>query len=145
MSERTPELIVLSRDRAERHEPSGTEICVSIADPSAPDVALSPRFAAVLRLRFHDIAREGGPEHVLFGDEHAAAILDFVARWPAAERIVIHCVGGASRSPAIALGLCDRNGWATDAIERRYPFWNSHVRAALAAAGQAPAGNAGDG
>src|SRR5918911_2274361 len=128
---RTPEIVVLSIDKVERYEPQGREICISIADPEAPEVRLSDRFAAVLRLRFSDVLAAGGPEDVLFAPEHARAIVDFVAHWPDAQRIVVHCVGGVSRSPGVALGLCDLHGWPTDAIEKAKPLWNTRVRRVL--------------
>jgi predicted protein tyrosine phosphatase len=130
----TPELIVLSRDRAERYEPQGVEVCISITDAGAPQVQLSPRFAAVLRLEFDDVAAEDDPRHRAFRAEDADRIVEFIARSADAERIVVHCVGGASRSPGVALGLCDLYGWpvAATAIERSKPFWNSLVRRVLA-------------
>lgn len=139
-----PELLLLSRDRAERHEPAGVEVCISITDPGAPDVALSPRFAAVLRLRFHDVLTAGTRGEVPFDAEHARQIRTFVAAWPQAERVVIHCTGGASRSPGVALGLCDLHAWPTADVERAKPFWNSHVRAVLGRRDDraAPAGRA---
>jgi predicted protein tyrosine phosphatase len=130
-----PELIVLSRDKAERYEPQGVEICISISDPEAPPAKLSPRFAAVLRLEFSDIMSAGSiASEVLFAAEQAQQVVDFLARWPHAERVVVHCLAGVSRSPGIALGVCDIRGWPTSALERRYPFWNSHVRNLLALA-----------
>src|SRR5919201_4814795 len=102
-----PEIVVLSLDKVERYEPQGREICISITDPEAPEVRLSDKFAAVLRLRFSDILAADAPGDVLFAPEHARAIVDFVTHWPDAERIVVHCVGGASRSPGIALGRSD--------------------------------------
>ena len=128
----TPELVMLSRDRAECYEPRGVEICISITDPGAAEVRLSPRFAAVLRLQFSDVAAPGGPRDVPFGPAHAERIVRFMARWSRAERIVVHCTGGASRSPGVALGICDLHGWPTAGIERAKPFWNSLVRAVLA-------------
>jgi predicted protein tyrosine phosphatase len=130
---RAPELVVLSRDKAECYEPQGVEVCISIIDPKAPEARLSDKFAAVLRLSFNDIAAPGGPEDVLFAEEHADAVVRFLEQWPNAERVVVHCVGGVSRSPGVALGLCDLRGWPTEALERRYPFWNSRVRDVLAA------------
>ena len=75
-----PELVVLSREEAERYEPSLKEICISISDPDA-------------------------------------------------ERVMVHCNMGVSRSPGVALGLCDARGWATAALERSHPGWNRLVRA----------------
>lgn len=128
-----PELVLLSRDRAERYEPQGLELCISITDPGAPEVQLSPRFAALLRLQFSDVAGPGGERDVPFGPTNAARIVEFVDGWPQVERIVVHCTGGASRSPGLALGLCDLHGWPTDTIDRAKPFWNTLVRSVLAA------------
>jgi predicted protein tyrosine phosphatase len=131
-STRAPELIILSRARAECYEPRGVEVCISITDPESPEVRLSDKFAAVLRLNFSDVDAPGAPEHVLFAAEHAEAIVRFVAQWPNAERVVVHCMAGVSRSPGVALGLCDLEGWPTEDIEQRYPAWNHWVRRVLA-------------
>jgi predicted protein tyrosine phosphatase len=125
------ELCVLSREAAERYEPQGVEICVSITDPAAPPAQLSPGFAAVLRLAFSDIVAIDYPDDVLFAPEQAAAIVAFVERWRHAERLVVHCHVGVSRSPGVALGLCDRFGWPATVLEERYPFWNRWVRQVL--------------
>jgi predicted protein tyrosine phosphatase len=126
------ELVVLSRDAAERYQPTGHEICVSIADPDVPPAGLSDGFAAVLRLAFSDVVAAQVATDVLFGGEHAAAILRFVEQWPDAERLVVHCHVGASRSPGVALGLCDVFGWPTVELERCHPAWNRWVRKVLA-------------
>jgi predicted protein tyrosine phosphatase len=126
------DFVVLSREAAERYQPTGIEICVSIADPDVPPAALSSDFAAVLRLAFSDVTAAQVATDILFGGEHAAAILQFVEQWPGAERLVVHCHVGASRSPGVALGLCDVFGWPTVELERRHPAWNRWVRQVLA-------------
>jgi predicted protein tyrosine phosphatase len=131
------ELHILSREAVERYEPHGVEICISITDPAAPAAQLSPGFAAVLRLAFSDIVRMEGPEDVLFAPDHAAAILEFVEHWRQANRLVVHCHAGASRSPGVALGLCDRFGWPAAALEQNHPFWNRWVRQVLVSHGLA--------
>ena len=128
-----PEFVVLSREDAERYEPREREICISIADPDADPAHLSSNFAAVLRLNFTDIIAQGDPSDVLFGEDHAQAIRVFVDAWPDATRIVVHCHAGMSRSPGVALGLCDIRGWATAQLERSHPGWNRLVRTSLAA------------
>lgn len=40
--------------------------------------------------------------HVLPAEEHVAAILAFIHRWPREKPLVIHCYAGISRSPAAA-------------------------------------------
>ena len=128
-----PEFLVLSREEAERYEPGKREICISIADPDADPARLSSRFAAVLRLNFTDIIQLGEPSDVLFSEDHARAIREFIEAWPDATRIVVHCHAGVSRSPGVALGLCDIRGWATAELERSHPGWNRLVRSELAA------------
>ena len=125
---RSPELVVLSREDAERYEPSLTEICVSISDPEAEPARVSSRFAAVLRLKFHDVTERGEPTDILFAPEHARAIHEFLDEWPDVDRVVVHCNMGVSRSPGVALGLCDVRGWATASLERAHPGWNRLVR-----------------
>lgn len=131
-----PEFVVLSREDAERYEPRGREICISIADPDADPAQVSDDFAAVLRLNFTDIVEQEDPSDVLFSEDHARAIREFLDRWPEATRIVVHCHAGISRSPGVALGLCDVRGWATAELERLHPGWNRLVRTALAATPQ---------
>ncbi len=128
-----PEFLVLSREEAERYEPRGKEICISISDPEAPAARISPRFTAVLRLNFDDVTERGVPSDILFAEDHAREIRKFLDAWPNAERVVVHCNAGVSRSPGVALGLCDVRGWATAALERSHPGWNRLVRTVLAA------------
>ncbi|HVE78060.1 MAG TPA: hypothetical protein VNA89_04315, partial [Gemmatimonadaceae bacterium] len=132
MATPAPELVVLSRGEAERYEPRGLEVCISITDPAAAPARLSPAFAAVLRLHFHDVTERGDPADVLFSAAHARTITAFLDEWPSAERVVVHCLAGVSRSPGVALGLCDLRGWATAALEGAHPAWNRLVRAVLA-------------
>lgn len=126
------ELRVLSREAAERYEPRGVEVCISIGDPSVVPAKLSRAFAAVLRLTFNDIVAAPADEDVLFAAEHAGDILQFLQQWPRVERIVVHCEFGASRSPGVALGLCDAFGWPVGELEGAFPSWNRLVRSVIA-------------
>jgi predicted protein tyrosine phosphatase len=128
-----PEFVVLSREEAELYEPRGKEICISIADPEASPARVSSRFAAVLRLNFNDVIERGEPSDILFAEDHAREIRKFLDAWPKAERVMVHCNAGVSRSPGVALGLCDIRGWATAALERSHPGWNRLVRSVIAA------------
>jgi predicted protein tyrosine phosphatase len=128
-----PAFAVLSREEAERYKPGEREICISIADPDAEPARLSGSFAAVLRLNFTDIIEMGEPSDVLFSEDDAQAIREFIDAWPDVRRIVVHCHAGVSRSPGVALGLCDVRGWATAELERSHPGWNRLVRTAVAA------------
>jgi len=131
-----PEFVVLSREEAELYEPRGKEICISISDPDASPARVSPRFAAVLRLNFNDVIERGEPSDILFAEDHAREIRKFLDAWPKAERVMVHCNAGVSRSPGVALGLCDIRGWATAALERSHPGWNRLVRSVIAAEGK---------
>jgi predicted protein tyrosine phosphatase len=126
------ELRVLSREGAERYEPRGVEVCISIGDPRAPPAKLSRAFAAVLRLTFNDIVAAPGDDHILFAPDHAGEILRFVAEWPDVDRIVVHCEFGVSRSPGVALGLCDYFDWPARELEGAFPGWNRLVRSVIA-------------
>jgi predicted protein tyrosine phosphatase len=125
---RVPEIVVLSRGDAEHYVPRLNEICISIADPEAGPATVSTRFDAVLRLHFDDLAESRVASDILFAADQARAIAEFMERWPDAVRLVVHCNMGVSRSPGVALGLSDANGWATAELERSHPGWNPLVR-----------------
>jgi len=122
---------VLSREDAEHYQPTKKEICISISDPDAEPANVSDQFVAVLRLHFDDITEMGLASDILFAADHARAITMFVDKWPGIERVMVHCNMGVSRSPGVALGLCDTHGWATAALERSHPGWNRLVRALM--------------
>jgi hypothetical protein len=63
------------------------------------------------------------------------SILEFLTRWPDVDRIVIHCVAGQGRSPAVAMGICELQGRPTEELEMRYPLWNTWVRSELVRVG----------
>ena len=122
---------MLSREDAEAYDPRGREVCISISDPEAEPARISPLFAAVLRLSFNDITEMGEPTDILFAREHATAIAQFMDAWSNVDRVVLHCNMGVSRSPGVALGLCDLRGWATAELERSHPGWNRLVRSVM--------------
>ena len=126
-----PELKVLSREDVEHYEPTLREVCISISDPGAQPAGLSPTFAAVLRISFDDVLERGDPADILFAEEHAETIHRFIEEWSDADRIILHCNMGVSRSPGVALGLCDARGWATAELERSHPGWNRLVRSVM--------------
>lgn len=128
VAEKAPELTILSREDVESYEPASREICISISDPGAQPAGLSPSFLAVLRLQFDDLNGRTAEGDILFTPDHARAINTFIDKWSDVDRVIVHCNMGVSRSPGIALGLCDLRGWATATIERSHPGWNRHVR-----------------
>jgi predicted protein tyrosine phosphatase len=133
----SPELLILSRKKAEAYDPSGREACISVTDVDDETLPrLSSAFAAILRVAFSDIDEPSAdPADVLFNHAHATQIADFVRRWAHVDRIVVHCMAGQSRSPGIALGLCELFSWDPGDLEERYPFWNPWVRRELVRAG----------
>lgn len=66
----------------------------------------------------------------------AQDIVTFVRPWPDVDRIVVHCMAGQSRSPGVAMGLCDLFGWPLRDMEERYPLRNTRVRSELVSAGR---------
>src|SRR3954468_3595204 len=131
------DFLVLSISRAIAYTPSGREVCISIANPGVSATVLSAKFADVLRVSFSDIAAPSPfPFDQLFDTDHARAIVEFVTRWTDVDRIVVHCVGGVSRSPAVALGIAELLGQPTDELERQFPMWNTWVRQELVKAGR---------
>lgn len=127
----SPEIVVLSRENVEQYEPTQREICISISDPSAEPARLSPKFVSVLRLWFSDVVESGDPGDILFAIDHASSISEFFEAASDVDRIILHCNMGISRSPGVALGLCDLNGWATAELERKHPGWNRLVRSVM--------------
>lgn len=125
-------LHVLDLERAEEYDPEEGSICISINERalSTADVP-EDSFSAVLRLVFDDIDRETGAGWILFGEEHARQILDFVEEHRDAPAAMIHCTFGQSRSPAVALGIADVLGLDAGDLERRYPAYNRHIRTVM--------------
>ncbi|HEY1953251.1 MAG TPA: hypothetical protein VGG76_10620, partial [Gemmatimonadaceae bacterium] len=93
---------------------------------------ISPSFQAVLRLQFDDVVQRSDPADILFAEEHALKIVAFMEQWADVDRVILHCNMGVSRSPGVALGLCDVRGWATAELERSHPGWNRLVRGVIA-------------
>jgi hypothetical protein len=102
-----------------------------------PLPSLSDAFLAVLRRTFTDIDEpDPDPTSLIFNSDHASEIVTFVRQWRDVDRIVIHCMAGQSRSPGIALGLCDLFGWGLGDMEERYPWANPWVRNELVRVGR---------
>ena len=133
-----PAVVILSERDALAYEPGGREVCISVTDPDKDTPPLSPRFISVLRLAFSDLVEPSGVESdIIFNDRHAKAVVAFAHRWRDAECVVIHCRAGLSRSPAIAIALCELFAWSPTApIEEQHPLWNRRVRRQVVRAGR---------
>lgn len=92
-------------------------VCIAYPDGRLHKVQAEGRLLAVHHVRFPDVDERGA---YCFPDNKAQPvstfppmtrgqaldILDFVAKYPEAERIVVACQGGVSRSRGVAAGLC---------------------------------------
>lgn len=90
------------RDMAVAAAESGATACLSICDPNAA-APLTPPNVGVSRhlvLGFADLYKPGGRSGPTAG--HIHAIVDFVRGLRPAERVLIHCHAGISRSTAAA-------------------------------------------
>jgi predicted protein tyrosine phosphatase len=128
---------VLSEQAAVRYEAARPTVCISITRPNGFLPTLSPHFAAILRLEFTDII-EPSPfkGDTLFNEQHARDILDFITQWKQVDVVVIHCMAGQSRSPGVALGLCELFAWDVAGLEAEHPLWNTWVRQELVRVGR---------
>lgn len=63
----------------------------------------------LLQIAFADInepTKRGDQELILFTDDHARQIWDFVEKvWDKVELLLVHCLAGVSRSPAVAAAI----------------------------------------
>jgi hypothetical protein len=99
-------------------------------------VLLSTKFLSVLRLNFSDITEDiPHPTHRRFASHDAKQIIEFISRWRDVDQIVVHCRAGLSRSPGVAMGICDLHGISVEPLEREKPLFNAWVRAVLARVG----------
>lgn len=121
---------ICNREEIERRNPiamSHAIISISTPGPGGPAKPVRNGFTlGVLFLEFHDLDTEPGKAfgeiygpHVLFGEEHARKIRDFVQAYSTVYNITVHCDAGQSRSPAVAAAL---SVWLNgdDNLIRRY-------------------------
>lgn len=108
------EFYIYSRQAVEAMQPhdEALHIIVSIRTPGDPKQVVlrtSKTTLAVVHLSFHDMDRvvpgEEEIEPELFQHEHAHQILGAVKAHPEAQRLIVHCDAGWSRSPAVAAAL----------------------------------------
>lgn len=112
-----PTFHVYSRHDIQRLSPPfGTpHIFISISTPGddAAKIETNEYTLGILRLWFYDsntpfydhIQGRMVEESELFNTDQAKQILEFVKKHPTAERIIVHCDMGLSRSPAVAAAL----------------------------------------
>lgn len=84
---------------------------ISITTPGERPPRL-PHFLEWLSLEFNDVDDNQEP-WVAFGDGHAEAVLEFIARIHAQEkgwRCIVHCKAGISRSASVAIYVAEATG-----------------------------------
>lgn len=131
---------VYSRPAIERITPHDVPHVVISITSTQGDVAripTSPLLRGVLRLSFADIEEpEKDTFLVLFDEAHARAIHQFVmAHRASAERILVHCDAGVSRSPAVAAAITRALGGDDADFFSRYRPNRRVYRGVLAAFG----------
>lgn len=88
----------------------------------------------VLRLYFHDITEpitdDPFHDYVIFSDEQADSILDWLANLENPELVIVHCSAGVSRSPAVVLFMMDYLDYELDIdifCKDNFSLMNPHV------------------
>lgn len=100
-------VVFYPRAMAEQLIPQAGDVIVSIHDRSQEPAALKSGWSDVLRLSFHD-TDVASAEYDLFDDEQAGSVLNFIGKHAEAERIVVHCNMGVSRSAAVAMFISEQ-------------------------------------
>ena len=108
-----PRIIVTNRDQIEMHKIELTQpyVVISVScpgDQATPNV--NKHCMATLWIEVDDLEKElinfGDKSFKLFSKDDAKRVLEFYREWKdKAERFIVHCDVGISRSPAIAAAL----------------------------------------
>lgn len=102
-----PRVLIMSRDEAEQFIGGPNDVCISIRSVGASPANLCSSWRDVLRLYFDDVAGyDQVPDGAIdLSGEDAARVVEFALKHRDAERLVVHCEAGISRSVAIGLAL----------------------------------------
>jgi predicted protein tyrosine phosphatase len=102
-------------------------ISITHVDGAWPEITETDTCEGVLQLLFADIDEPRG-EYVLFDENHAEQILNFVKQMDLAKvnTLIVHCKAGYSRSPAVAAALSEIYDQKSDAFFQ-YCRPNMHV------------------
>jgi predicted protein tyrosine phosphatase len=108
-------VLFIGQQRAEAMRPPRRTVLISITDPNRSDAALGPGWADVLRLKFDDVDSvtfPGQDRHLQeITADQVAEIAAFVsAHASSAQRLVVHCRHGVSRSAAVARAVAQALG-----------------------------------
>jgi len=98
----------MSRQEAEKYIPTKKCIFISITTPhSLPaQIKRNELVEGIFRVSFNDVDKQDETDaikFIMFDDDMAKAIIDFVVRYKdAVEEIIVHCEAGQSRSVGCA-------------------------------------------
>lgn len=122
------DVVVMSQAEVKIYMPtSENEVCISISNEWWGELKpkLSYRYKDILQLVFDDVAVGDAHRQNTKGmtDEQALEVIKFFEKYyKTADKIVIHCFGGISRSRSTAATLCKLYG-----LPFRYTVLNKHV------------------
>jgi predicted protein tyrosine phosphatase len=127
------ELYTMDLESAERYVPKGDyEIAISIRDPGGLQRQLSPAFRDVLHVVCHDLESDVDGLPVAPGvvvqsldPVFADQVIRFVGQHRQAQRLIVHCDAGVSRSVSMAAAIFD-------AFSVSAPNWTVYSRIVLA-------------
>ena len=135
------ELHILSLDEALRHTPKGPTYAIRILSgrdtrdswvPNQLDAITSDMYLRQPRYFFDNICPEFKiePGDILFDEEIARKIItDFQSQRSGCDSLVINCLAGINRSPAVGIALSEifRLGQDVNALKEKYDKINSHI------------------
>ena len=99
----------MSASKAARHRPSARTAVISIRGAKDPEIALSTRYRAVLRLVFEDVSifADHAADDSSISEEQASSVAMFVREHADAGTLLRHCAAGVSRFRSMAAAICD--------------------------------------
>lgn len=104
----TLDVVTMSRDDAEGYVPTGLhEICISIRSVGSSQPRLSDAFQEVLYLEFDDCEERDEPRFRSLSHLQAEMVFELLSTNLEADRLVVHCEAGISRSVSLASAIVD--------------------------------------
>jgi len=106
------DVIVMGQASAMKYVPeTDNEVCISIVTTEwsgVPTVELNPKFKDILRLSFDDILSINHNNSDGLDEADARRAVEFFGKYvKTADKIIIHCFAGLSRSRSMAGTLCE--------------------------------------
>jgi predicted protein tyrosine phosphatase len=100
-------LLVLPKSKAAEFTHSTPWACISIgSEPGDWPKINKCQQVDILQIAFADIDLPRRTGHILFTEAHAQQIWDFVEKvWDQVDLLMVHCLAGQSRSPAVAAAI----------------------------------------